>query len=265
MKDQIVVLKNTRKGLIVDTVYNQNDTLFIDFSQKTTIEIPSDRFEVNTYLPEKSDLEIFVSWASIIGGIAGFIAVAIALFKLFQKDRDKQEQLNKMTGLVGALEAQNDLIKEGNDNMRNYLIEMTKGTNSELSERFLELEEQRLRLLTKPAIWTNGGGYNGSNRTVNISVDNRGEICFLDSFEQIDPANWDRVNFQNWASVVTIDKNRSIRIQGTLHSPDRHPKDSSFRILLNYHDQENYEYQTTIEWSGGVTKILETIDLPKGD
>ncbi|MEQ8906412.1 hypothetical protein [Ekhidna sp.] len=261
MQDQIVVLKNTKQGIQVDTVYSSNDTLFIDFNGKTTLEIPEKRLEVSTFPPEKSDLEIFVSWASIIGGIAGFIAVAIALYKLFQKDKDKQEQLNKMTGLVGALEAQNELIKEGNDNMRNYLIEMTKGSNNDLSDRLIELEEQRLRLVTKPAIWSNGGGYKGYEGSVNISVDNRGEICFIDDFEIVEG---DEIDLNKWSRPVPLEKNGHVRITGDVIG-GKHPKEVRFKIRLDYHDQENYRYQTIIEWVGGITNVLETIDLPKND
>lgn len=265
MQTEIVVLKNTKNGIEVDTVYSSNDTLYVE----TTIEIPSKPIEVNTHPPEKSDLEIFVSWASIIGGIAGFIAVGIAIYKLFQKDKDKQEQLNKMTGLVGALEAQNELIKEGNDNTKNYLIELSR-INSEQSDtssndRLVQLEEQRLRLMVKPRIWINGGGFNGSTRALHISIENSGEICFLDSITQVPGEEWDRLILREWSTPLPIEKNGGLRVRATLFDPNTHPREANFRIHLNYHDQGDYNYISVVEWAQGRVQLIETNELPRHD
>ncbi len=271
IQDQMTVLQNTKEGLVVDTIYNQNDTLFIDFSNKTTVEIPSERLEVNTYPPEKSSLEIAGLWIAIIGGIATLIASIIAIRKLFVKDiltqkrlDESQNQLKELTKLAGALEAQNDIIKEGNDNMKNYLIELSKtvtNQNAPADDRIVELERDRLRLMVKPRIWSNGGGFKGQERSINISVDNRGELCYVDDFEIIEG---DQIDLYKWDQSITLDKNGHIRITGTIIG-DKHPKEVQFRIRIDYHDQENYRYQSVIEWIGGTTKVIETIDLPKDE
>lgn len=265
MTDQIVVLKNTKKGLQIDTVYNSNDTLFLGLSNKTTIEIPEGRLEVNTHPPENRLIDDLAIWAAVVGGIAAMVGAFLAFYQLFKKDKDKQIQLDRMTGLVGALEAQNDLIKQGNDNMRNYLIELTKVVQRDgeegQSERMIELEEQRLRLLTKPRIWTNGGGYRGTEKEIKVSIDNRGELCYVDDFEIVEG---DQVNLRKWKQPVTLVKDGNIYITGILEG-DIWPKDAKFKLRLDYHDQENYHYQSIIQWTGGSTRLLETIELPKND
>lgn len=49
---------------------------------------------------------------------------------------------------------------------------------SDSNDRLAEIEEQKLRLMVKPRIWSNGGGYRGYERVINISIDNRGELCY---------------------------------------------------------------------------------------
>lgn len=133
--------------------------------------------------------------------------------------------------------------------------------NSDSNDRRLaEIEEQKLRLIVKPRIWSNGGGYRGYERIINISIDNRGELCYVDDFEVIEG---DEINLNKWNTPITLAKDGHIRITGDIVDPEKHPREVSFQIRLEYHDQENYMYETVIQWIGGVTKVLYTKELPK--
>lgn len=132
--------------------------------------------------------------------------------------------------------------------------------NSNSNNRLADIEEQKLRLMVKPRIWSSGGGYKGYNRTIHISVDNRGELCYVDDFEIVEG---DDISLNKWNTSITLVKDGHIRITGDIIDPEKHPKKVNFKLRLKYHDQENYKYESVIQWIGGATKVLETIDLPK--
>jgi hypothetical protein len=90
---EIIVLKSTKKGIVVDTVYKSSDTLKIDLTTATTLQLPKEQLIVTTISPPKDGIELFGLWAAIIGGIAAFIAVGISFYQLFKKDKDKQKQI----------------------------------------------------------------------------------------------------------------------------------------------------------------------------
>ncbi|SHO59930.1 hypothetical protein [Algoriphagus zhangzhouensis] len=227
-QNQIVVLQNTKEGLVIDTVYNQNDTLYIDFFNKTTIEIPSKRLEVNTYLPEKGGLEIFSLWAIIIGGIAGLIGAFVAFYQLFKKDTEKQIQLNELKNQTEQLIKQNHLF------------------------------EKRIRMSVRPLIWTNGSGIRPSEREFHVDVDNMGQLAFLDSIDFLDG---DTVEISHWnGKYVPIEKEKgNIKITGMYGGLD--PEEMSFRFVIKYHDTENYKYETEFEWKNRHARVVETREL----
>jgi hypothetical protein len=121
----------------------------------------------------------------------------------------------------------------------------------------IELEERRLRLMVKPRIWSNGGGYRGLERIINVSVDNRGELCYVDNFVVI---SGDEIDLYKWEAAVTLPKDGSIRITGTIVS-EKHPRDVEFRLRIFYRDQENNRYETVIDWRNATTRVIETIEL----
>lgn len=227
-QDHIVVLKNANEGLVVDTVNSQKDTLFIDFSSKTTIEIPSERLEVNTYLPEKGGLEIFSLWAIIIGGLAGLIGAFIAFYQLFKKDTEKQVQLNELKNQTSQLIKQNELF------------------------------EKRIRMSVRPLIWTNSSGIRRFEREFHVDVDNRGQLAFLNAIEFLDG---DTVEIRNWnGKYVPIEKETgNIKITGIYGGLN--PDEMSFRFLIKYHDTENFKYETEFEWKNKIARVVETREI----
>jgi len=224
---EIIVLKNTKKGLVVDTVYKSADTLKIDVTTATTLQLPKEKLVVTTIEPPKEGIELFGLWAAIIGGIAAFIAVGLSFYQLFKKDREKQAQINELA------------------NQTAELIKQTK------------LFDKRIRMAVRPGIWCNGSGRRGHEQEFNVQVDNRGEIAFLDKIEFMDG---DDILLRNWNNTsIPIEKNGTVKITGNYGSLN--PDTMNFKFKICYHDREGYKYETIYEWKGGFAKILETKEL----
>lgn len=227
MPQKIVVLKNTKKGLVVDTVYKSSDTLKINVVTSTALQLPKDQLIVTTITPPKDGIELFGLWAAIIGGIAAFIAVIITFYQLFRKDMNKQKQI---------------------DELANQTAELIKQT---------KLFDKRIRMAVKPGIWSNGSGRKGHEREFHVDVDNRGEIAFLDKIEFLEG---DKVLIRDWnTGVVPIEKDKTIKITGNFGSHD--PEKMGFKFKISYHDRESYKYETIYEWKNGYARIIETTEL----
>ena len=148
--------------------------------------------------------------------------------------------------LIYTLWQINKLLKNDNE-LQGQIDELVK-LNS--------LFEKRLRMSVKPKLWTNGSGYNGTDYTVHIVVNNRGQRAFYKGFEILEGEGsfW----LQEWNQDIVIEKDKHIQLSG--HTTG-HPKDTYFKIKINYSDDENYLYQTIIEWDNGKVRFLETIEL----
>lgn len=147
MDNDTLIFKPTAKGLIIDSVVG-GATLQPNEVYHVIVSTPDNSIKV--ILPEKSNLEIFSTWAIIIGGLAGVVGALIAFWQLFKKDKIKETQIEQ-------------------------LIEQTR------------INQKRLRMLVKPRIWSNGGGRVGGR--IIMDIDNRGELGFYDGYEIIDGEN----------------------------------------------------------------------------
>ncbi len=220
--EKTVVLKQTSKGLVIDTILSTNDSLHIKANYHTTVSIPDNTVKV--ILPEKSNLEAFSTWAIIIGGLAGLAGAIAAFSQLFNKDKIKEKQINE-------------------------LINQTK----EIKEQ-TRINQARLRMLVKPRIWSNGGGRVGGRLIMDI--DNRGELGFYDGYAIIEG---DGVAFERWNKPVDIEKDGGIKL--TAPDIDKNLDDIQFRIKIFYHDQENFKYNTIFDWKGGAVTFIGINEL----
>jgi len=209
-----MVIKSTSKGLVVDTIISSKDSFHITANYHTTVSIPDNT--INVILPEKSNLEIFSTWAIIIGGLAGLAGAFVAFWQLFRKDKIKERQIEE-------------------------LIKQTR------------INQARLRMLVKPRIWSNGGGW--VNERIGIDINNRGELGFYDGYEILEG---DKLEFSVWRRPIDIEKDGQIKL--TAPFIQKAPKDVFFRIKIFYHDQENFNYETIFDWKGGVVTFVETIE-----
>lgn len=211
--DQIVVLKNSKKGIVVDTLYNQNDTLFIDFSNKTNIEIPSERLDVNTF-SEKDAWDIIGIIAAIVAAFTAIIGSYIAIRQLIRKDQEKQNQLDELRSQT------NQLIKQN------------------------ELHEKRIRLTVQPDIWSNGHGIRPYENRITVDVNNRGNIAFVD---EIVLSEGHGVRVHNWNQTIPIEKDGRIIVQCE-YDDDIQKEDLDFKFIVKYYDQGAYRYETKFHW-----------------
>lgn len=231
--DKVLTLKNTKEGLTLDTVYNSQDTIIMQFKTETSVSIPDNTIKVE--LPKKSDLDIFSSWAAIIGGLAAIVGALIAFYQLFKRDNNKEKQIDELVNQTAEFSKQTE-----------ELIKQTK------------INEKRLRMLAKPYLWSNGGGSvvdKDRVTTISMNLNNRGELCFYDDYEIIEG---DNIKFQRWNRPIEIEKDKHITL--TAPMPNKVLDDILFNIKVFYHDQEDFKYEAVFEFKGGATKLLETIE-----
>ncbi|MEM5563960.1 hypothetical protein WNY78_02540 [Psychroserpens sp. AS72] len=219
MQDKIIILKNTKNGIVKDTILSVQDTIRLNLENLVKLQRPDGDFVVHTIQEPLSGIEYWGLW---IAAILGVLTIGYTLFqlkKLVQNDNELQSQIDELVKLN-------------------------------------ELTERRLRMTVKPKLWTNGSGYNGTDHTIHIKINNRGERAFYKGFDVLEGegAFW----IQKWNQDIVIEKDKYIQLSGRTSG---HPKDSNFKIKINYSDDENYQYQTIIEWNNGKVRFLETIEL----
>lgn len=222
----IVVLRDTPKGVVIDTVYSQQDTLFVDFKTTTSVELPDEPFVVRNIPPGKDNLDLFSAYAIIIGGLAGLFGAIAAFWQLFKKDKDKQNQLDELKSQTDELIKQNGLF------------------------------ERRIRMSVKPQIYRSAQGTTPARRQFQVYIKNRGENAFVDHIELLEGND---VRLEKWGDDVVISKGDQKIITGHYGDIDRDTMKFSFRI--HYHDSEGYCYETDFEWSNRIAKIIETREL----
>ena len=223
MQDKIIILKNTKNGIIRDTIMSIQDTLKLDLKQEFVLP---DNATIKTIAEPLTGIEYWGLWIAAIGGLVGIIA-AIKVFKdLFKKDKSQQNQIDFQQSQIGEL------------------IKLNK------------LFEKRVRMTVKPHLWTNGSGYNGTDYKIHIKLDNRGEMAFYSGFETLEGEG--DFTFQEWDQDIPIKKDEYIQLSG---STSGHPNQTYFKIKVFYYDKEDYKYETIIEWNNARVRFLETNEL----
>ena len=145
---------------------------------------------------------IFQTIASI-----GSLATFGAFIFLFRRDKDKQAQIDKLTGIATILEAQNETMKKQNDLLAQQVdifrnTSLLQGSDNEALFHLKEIEEKKLRLSVQPNLWTNGGGYNGSTGEFHIDLNNKGETAIIQEFKN----NSDDISINSIQSPYELDK-----------------------------------------------------------
>lgn len=217
MQDNIIILKNPKNGIVRDTLMSIQDTLRLDLKQEFIL--PKEDVLIHTISEPLTGIAYWGLWIAALAGIIGIIAGIKALKNLFKKDAELQSQINE-------------------------LVKLNK------------LFEKRVRMTVKPHLWTNGSGHNGSDYTIYIQLDNRGEIGFYTGFETLEGDGSFMIH--NWNQAIAIEKDKYIRLSGKTVD---HPNQTYFKIKVKYYDKEDYHYETIIEWNKGKVRFIETIAL----
>lgn len=219
MQDKIIILKNTKNGIVKDTIVSVQDTIRLNLENLVKLQKPDEDLVVHTIAEPLSGVELFGIWVGAILAVITIIYTLIQLKKLLKNDNELQSQINELV-------------------------------------RLNTLFEKRLRMSVKPRIWKNHSGYNGTDYTFHIQLNNRGERAFYKGFEVLkgEGTFW----IQKWNQDITIEKGKYIQLSGRTF---QHPRDSYFKIKISYYDDENYQYETVIEWDKSKVRFLETKEL----
>lgn len=122
---------------------------------------------------------------NIINSI-GALATFGAFLLLFRKDKDKQQQIDKLISIATILDAQNDSLKKQNDLIAQQ-VDIFRNTSllsqqdNESMVKLQEIEEKKLKLSVAPHLWLNGAGTRYTSE-LQIDLNNKGERAILDDF-----------------------------------------------------------------------------------
>ncbi len=205
-------------------------------------------------------------WTDVVIAIAAIIAVpgAIAGFiLLFKKDKNKQEQIDKLVDIATKIDAQNTILQEGN-NLTSEQVNVLRGIAfsqmeaSEGSMKLADLEKQKYLLSIRPRLFLNGGKRSGSE--IRFFIENFGEDAFIKNVKDIHepPQLIIRSEFGTKYefkkdSYINIVTNRS---DGNVYGAPS----LEFRILIEYEDKAGNLYQQIIS---GDSTMRSTITDPE--
>lgn len=183
MSEKIIILKQTKKGYEADTVYSASDSLNIHFSGKQYLELKDTPIDVNT--PGKDWFDYALGTITILGAIIAAFYTWKSIRKLYQKDEDKQAQIDKLSSIAEKMEAQNAILEEANlliskqvDALRNLTI----GTNdNETSKELLKIEREKLELEHRPRLYSNM--FSTAMSTGKFQIENGGKPLTIERLE----------------------------------------------------------------------------------
>ena len=105
--DKIIVLKNTKNGIVADTIEisNGSDSLSlginVDVTGNTVLEIPDKTYKVET--AGKDGFDYFLGITTIIGVIITVGFTFLSIKKLFEKDEQKEAQIQELSNQTLSL------------------------------------------------------------------------------------------------------------------------------------------------------------------
>jgi len=105
----------------------------------------------------------------------------------------------------------------------------------------------------KPRLFSAGGGYSGSDWTISIRIENKGELATITQLQVI---KGEGVSLQAINPPLYLENGKRISFSG--RTSKTHPMNTFFKFKIEYKDKENNSYESIFEWNGGRTQILET-------
>ena len=193
----------------------------------------------------------------IIAGIGSLATFGAFLF-LFKKDKNKQQQLDKLSGIASMLEAQNETMKEQNnlitqeiDILRDSALS-SKTDNDQTLKELKEIEQKKLMLSVKPNLWLNGGSFNGSSGEFKIDLNNKGEDAVLTNFVLVSGD----VTLHSQSLPYDLDKGSRRYIFGRSNT-QKHMNQCEYEIDVVYEDKLSNQYVTRIKGKGAHPRIID--------
>jgi hypothetical protein len=196
----------------------------------------------------------------IIASLGSLATFGVFVF-LFRRDKDKQAQIDRLTGIATILDAQNETMKKQNDLLFQQVeifrnTSLLKGNDQEALTHLREIEEKKLRLSVQPNLWTNGGGYNGSTGEFDIDLNNKGETAIIQEYIN----NTHDVTIQNNSFPYELEKGVNRKIMGR-QSGEKHIQYCDIDIDVIYIDKLKNRYSSKIKGTGINIKVVDTKEL----
>ena len=196
-----------------------------------------------------------------IAGAVGSIATFGAFVFLFRRDKDKQTQIDKLTGITSILDAQNDTMKMHNDLVAQQVdifrnTSILKGNDENALRELKEIEIKKLKLSVKPNLYVNGAGYSGFDGKLHIDLTNRGEDAKVLEIN----LNSGDIKLNSESLPFDFEKGQRRNLNGITNGK-KHIKDSDYEIDIIYIDKLENKYLSKIEGKGGHAKIAATREI----
>jgi hypothetical protein len=158
MKQNIVLIPSkTNKGYDTLILSTSSNTVLVNVDGNCNLEIPDKKFNVET--TGKDWFDYTIGSITTLGAIIAAFYTWKSIRKLYQKDEDKQEQINKLTAIAGKMEAQNQILEEANrltTRQIEALQNMTlKSENNEGTNELARIERERMELEYRPRLYSN--------------------------------------------------------------------------------------------------------------
>lgn len=190
---------------------------------------------------------------NIINSI-GALATFGAFLLLFRRDKDKQEQIDKLTSIATILDAQNESLKKQNaliaqqvDIFRNTSI-LNKQDNVSIA-KLQEIEEKKLKLSVAPVLWLNGAGTKHTGE-LQIDLNNKGERAILDDFV----LKSGEIILHSKSIPYDLEKGERRYIFGKANG-NKQTDECEYEIEVLYHDSLMNNFIMTIAGKGPHVKI----------
>jgi hypothetical protein len=203
---------------------------------------------------KKETLDLIFQIVAAVGSLATFGAFIF----LFRRDKDKQTQIDRLTGIAEILKSQNDTWKEHNllveqqvDIFRNTSI-LRQGDN-EAFQKLHEIEEKKLKLSVKPYLWLNGATMYGHSGELKVDLNNKGERAKLLEFD----LKSDDIILHSQHLPYDLEKDSSRFIFGrSLGKKDI--QNCEYEIDVIYADKLENKYLSKIKGRGFDVKLVST-------
>jgi hypothetical protein len=193
----------------------------------------------------------------------GSLATFGAFIMLLLKDKNKQKQLDKLTGVISSLTAQSDLMKQHNDLVSEQVVilrntELLKKQDGDSTKRIIEIEEEKFKLSVKPYLWINGVSFNGTSNEMKVDINNKGETANLIDFRVVKS----NITLHSLSLPYELEKGSNRYIFGKYRDVGRFEK-CEYEIDVIFEDKIGTKYYSKIKGKGTNAKIIETNEISK--
>lgn len=198
----------------------------------------------------------YPAWIAAIAALIGVPLSMVSLIKLVKKDKDREAQIAKLATIAVVLEAQNDTMLKQNDLLAQQVsifrdsALMTKNDGEAMS-KLQAIEEQKLRLSVQPRLWLNGAGYRGADGSLEIDLNNKGEVAHIDDFKLLSGD----IVLHSKTVPWDLEKGDRRYIFGRANG-NSHIKDAEYEIEILYHNAIKQPYHAIVKGKGATAKIV---------